>query len=42
MGEMEIDFIDLHVIFPCTTYNTFLYLLRYTINIVYNYLSQMI
>jgi hypothetical protein len=39
---MEIDSIDLHVSFRRTTYSTFFYLLRYTINIVYNYLSQMI
>jgi hypothetical protein len=40
--EMEIDSIDLHVIFRCTTYNTLLYLFRYNINVVYNYLSHII
>jgi hypothetical protein len=36
---MEIDSIDLHAIFRCTTYNTLLYLLRYNINVAYNSLS---
>jgi hypothetical protein len=41
-GEMEIDSIDLHAIFQCTTYNTLFYLLCYNINVVYNYHSHMI
>jgi hypothetical protein len=32
---MEIDSIDLHAIFRCTTYITLFYLLRYNINVVY-------
>jgi hypothetical protein len=39
---MEIYSIDLHAIFQCTTYNTLFYLLRYNVNVVYNYLSHMI
>jgi hypothetical protein len=39
---MEIDSIDLHAIFQHTTYNTLFYLLRYNINVVYNYLSHII
>jgi hypothetical protein len=39
---MEIDSIDLHVIFQCTTYSTLLYLLHYNMIVVYNYLSHMI
>jgi hypothetical protein len=40
--KMEIDYIDLHAIFLCTTYNILFYLLRYIINVVYNYLSHII
>jgi hypothetical protein len=39
---MEIDYIDLHAIFRCTTSNTLFYLLRYNMNVVYNYLSHVI
>jgi hypothetical protein len=31
---MEIDSIDLHAIFQCTTYSALFYLLRYNINVV--------
>jgi hypothetical protein len=39
---MEIDSIDLHVIFVTTTYIILFYLFRYNINVVYNHLSRMI
>jgi hypothetical protein len=37
--EMEIDSIDYMLFFWCTTYSTLIYLFRYNINVVYNYLS---
>jgi hypothetical protein len=39
---MEIDSLDLHAIFRCTIYSTLFYLLRYNMNVVYNYLYYMI
>jgi hypothetical protein len=37
--EMEIDSITYMLFFRCKTYSTLIYLCRYNINVVYNYLS---